>query len=734
MIRVDAKHVALALGWIAAYVATGAFAVHNIAHPDEVALYWPASGVALAGAMRYGRRWLLLVPVAQLLVHSFAPVPLAFLPFSLLATMFGALVGTWWAGRDHLSNVAHMVTRLPVAALLLALVSASVGTLGMGVAHLVPIDKLADAWVRWAFGDVLGVVSVAPAVLLLLDARERPQRVGSSPGTEPERQLWNIALIASFLLMSWGTSLAPRYALGLTSLPLAIMLWSALRFSALRTASAVLLTVALVGVLAGYGLGGFRPPSRTLEAVILLVYLCLLASMPTILAMAVRAQRATAHSLERRASTDPLTGLPNRAGFEAKATKLLADPANSSMALAYLDLDNLKLINDTASHAAGDALIAEVAKTLLGELSPDDLLGHYGADEFIVLLNGCSITVARERAQALLRAVENCQREYGDQRLSTTASIGLVPFQPGEMTLPELLSQADAACFTAKEQGGNRVVLAGSLAGALSDATSEMRWTLRIRQALTSDDEFQLYAQAIMPLAAPSSGHRFELLLRLRDPNGGAPHAPDKFLPAAMRFGMSARIDRKVVEMALECLEAHPEATTQISTCAINLTGHAMADESFIGYLVQRVRRSSVAPQRLCFEITETSAVRDMARAQRVISELRALGCQFALDDFGTGLCSFSYLRALDVDYFKIDGSFVRDMDRSSIALEVVRSITRIAHVLHKLTIAEHTETTAQRDALIELGVDFAQGYLFDRPRPLSAYMAEIETARVDRP
>jgi EAL domain-containing protein (putative c-di-GMP-specific phosphodiesterase class I) len=196
-----------------------------------------------------------------------------------------------------------------------------------------------------------------------------------------------------------------------------------------------------------------------------------------------------------------------------------------------------------------------------------------------------------------------------------------------------------------------------------------------------------------------------------------------------MRFGMSARIDRKVVEMALECLEAHPEATGQISQCAINLTGHAMADESFIGYLVQRVRRSSVTPQRLCFEITETSAVRDMARAQRVISELRALGCQFALDDFGTGLCSFSYLRALDVDYFKIDGSFVRDMDRSPIALEVVRSITRIAHVLHKLTIAEHTETTAQRDALIELGVDFAQGYLFDRPRPLSAYVAEIEHA-----
>ena len=729
MIRVDAKNVGLALAWVAAYVAAGGFAVYNIGDPDEVALYWPASGVALAGAMRYGKRWVLLVPVAQLLVHSFAPVPIGFLPFSLAATMLGALAGAWWAGRDYLSSVAHMVTRLPVAALLLALVSASVGTLGMGVSHLLPIDKLGDAWVRWMFGDVLGVVSVAPALLLLLDKHERPQRTDVSPGSEPERQIWNVALVASFLLMSWGASLSPRYALGLTSLPLAIMLWSALRFSPVRTASSVLLTVALVGMLAGYGLGGFRPPSRTLEAVILLVYLCVLASVPTILTMAMRAQRATARSLERRISTDPLTGLPNRVGFEATATKVLADPTSSSMALAFLDLDNLKLINDTASHAAGDALIAEIAKTLRDQLTPDDVLGHYGYDEFIVLLHGCSITVARERSQALLRAVENCQCEFGGERLSTTTSIGLVPFQSGETALPELISQADASCFTAKEQGGNRVAMSGALAGGVSDATSEMRWTLRIRQALKGDD-FQLFAQAIMPLTASAAGHRFELLLRLRDSNGGAPHSPDKFLPAAMRFGLSARIDRKVVEMALECLEAHPDAAGQISTCAINLTGHAMADESFIGYLVQRVRRSSVAPQRLCFEITETSAVRDMARAQRVISELRALGCQFALDDFGTGLCSFNYLRALDVDYFKIDGSFVRDMDRAPISLEVVRSITRIAHVLNKLTIAEHTETAAQRDALIELGVDYAQGYLFDRPRPLQAFVAEIEATR----
>ncbi|MFC5570154.1 putative bifunctional diguanylate cyclase/phosphodiesterase [Lysobacter yangpyeongensis] len=732
MKRPLARDVALALGWIAAYVAAGAFAVKAVAEPDDVALYWPASGIALAGAMRYGARWVVLVPLAQLLVQAFAPVPAAFLPFSLLSNAVGAWLGATWAGRQGRPTVMHQVTRLPVAGLLMAVTGATVGTFGMWLAHMVPADRLADAWLRWMFGDLLGVVSVAPAVLLLLDARERPQAIDPGPGSEAERQVWNIALVASFLLMAWGATEAPKYVLGLTSLPLAIMLWSALRFSALRTATSVLLTVGLVGMLAGYGLAGFRPPARTLEAVILLVYLSLLATMPGVLAMAMRAQRASARSLERRATTDPLTGLPNRAGFEAKAATLLADPASSSMALVYLDLDNLKLINDTATHAAGDALIAEVATALRGQVTARDLLGHYGADEFIVLLNGCSITAARERAQALLRAVEHCQCEFGDQRLSTTASIGLVPFQPNEMSLAEVLSQADAACFTAKEQGGNRVALGGSLAGALTDATSEMRWTLRIRQALKADDSFQLYAQSIVPLAAATAGYRFELLLRLRDPNGGALHTPDKFLPAATRFGLSARIDRKVVDTALACLEAHPEAASQVAICAINLSGHALADESFIGYLVQRVRRSPVAPQRLCFEITETSAVRDMARAQRVVGELRGLGCQFALDDFGTGLCSFNYLRALDVDCFKIDGSFVRDMDQSPLALEVVRSITRIAHVLHKSTIAEHTETPAQRDALAGLGVDFAQGYLFDRPRPLAAFLAEAAAATSD--
>ncbi|MEO8741737.1 MAG: EAL domain-containing protein, partial [Lysobacteraceae bacterium] len=179
-----------------------------------------------------------------------------------------------------------------------------------------------------------------------------------------------------------------------------------------------------------------------------------------------------------------------------------------------------------------------------------------------------------------------------------------------------------------------------------------------------------------------------------------------------------------VVNMALDWLETHPVEAATIATCSINLSGDALVDEGFIGFITERLRRSNLPTGKLCFEITETSAVRDLGRAQRFIDQMRRLGCRFALDDFGTGFCSFNYVRSLDVDYFKIDGSFVREMDSSPLAAAVVLSITQIAHVLDKRTIAEHTENQRQRIALIDLGVDFAQGYAIDRPQPLSTYFA----------
>ena len=719
---------AIAAAWIAAYIAASGYAVLFIARDDEVALFWPASGLALAMVIRHGLRWAWLVLPAMLLVHlSISPVPRTFVPWSLMANFAAVLIGGWVAARgtELQRGPVRDGLQIIVGGMSMAIVGGIIGSLGMWFAGMITQSQLGAAFLRWMLGDLLGVLSVTPATLLALRRMQRPSR-DMRPEQVGESLVWNISLLASFLLMAWGMSMSSAYALGLSALPLTVMLWSALRFSPLRTAISVLLTVLLLGSFAGLGLAGFRASQPTLEVAILLVYLCLLAVLPMVLAVTVSEHHAAVRRLLLRASTDPLSGLPNRGTFEAQVRQALLDPSSTPLALAYLDLDNLKLVNDTASHRAGDALIVAVANALRAQMQPGDLLAHLGGDEFVVLLHNASPTIARERAQALLRTVENSHCRFGDEDFGTTTSIGLMPFNPEQTEFAVALSQADAACFKAKELGGDRVCMAGS---ADADPTSTMRWTVRIREALQHDD-FMLYAQSIAPLHASNDERlHFELLLRMRDARGGAVHTPDHFIPAAERFQLASRIDRKVVRMALDWLESHPQFTAQVAMCSINLSAGTVLDDGFVGFIAERLQRSAVPADRLCFEITETSAMRDPARAQRVIDSLRGLGCRFALDDFGTGFCSFSQLRSLDVDFIKIDGSFVREMQTSPLATEVVSSITRIAHLLHKRTIAEHTETDAVRAVLAAMGVDYAQGYAIDRPQLLDAYAAAVAPA-----
>ena len=207
--------------------------------------------------------------------------------------------------------------------------------------------------------------------------------------------------------------------------------------------------------------------------------------------------------------------------------------------------------------------------------------------------------------------------------------------------------------------------------------------------------------------------------------------APAELIAAAERYRLGPRLDRYVVEAVLQWLETHPEHAASIHHCGINLGGGTLVDEEFHDYFAARLRHSSVPPERLCLEITETSVVRDRTRAQRFIQRMRDLGCHFALDDFGTGFCSFGYLQHLDVDYLKIDGSFVRDLGKSELADAVVRSITEIAHVLDKKTVAEQAETIAQLDSLRAMGVDFAQGYAIARPMPIATFFEDLVPAKV---
>ena len=368
-----------------------------------------------------------------------------------------------------------------------------------------------------------------------------------------------------------------------------------------------------------------------------------------------------------------------------------------------------------------------MAGVLEAALRPGDAVGHFGGDEFGLLLHNCLPAAAEERARQFMGAIETYRCDWEGRSLGVTASIGLVPFQ-GEQDFARLLSQADAACFAAKELGGNQICRAALDGSERLDRTRAMRWAVRVREAIDMRS-FQLYSQAIAPLGGPTpadatpAGRHFELLLRLRDPATGQLLLPEQFFPAADRYRLGVRIDRGVIDLALDWLERNADPA-EIDACCINLSAEALVDEGFIAFLSERLRRSAFPPEKLCLEITETSALRDIPRAQRFISQMRTRGCRFALDDFGTGFCSFGYLRSLDVDYFKIDGSFVREMHESPLSLQIVRAITDIAHVLDKRSIAEHAETPAQLATLAELGVDLAQGFAVHRPEPIESYFA----------
>lgn len=707
------------------------YAAAFIGGPAQVAIFWPSAGVAYAAILRYGWREAGFIPVAVLIAHlSFASVPPAFLPFSAISNLVGPLLGVMVVHQSKVPLRVRLVSGFVMlrGGVVAVLVSGAIGTWGLVYSGMVPMEALWPAFFKWSMGNLLGIICITPTLLLLAAP---PSNNPDAPrakdySSAQEKAAWVVLLALSCAFVYWGGLQSSVYALGMVALPMSLMLWSALRFQPVWTAAGAGVTVLFLTSLTGMGLAGFSPPQTTLDSGLLLGFMALFGTIPLVLVASINEQRMATRKVLRRATTDAATNLPNRAAFEEAVQKALSGRSEGS-ALAYLDLDHFTLINDTASHAAGDALIHGIGSLLKARLRAGDQVFRIGGDEFALLLAGDAGTMEL-RLQHLQRAVENYRVGWQNHVLNITVSIGLVTFKAGQIEYARLLSLADAACFTAKELGGNRVILASLEPGEMHERTQAMHWALRIREALDRN-LFEIDCQSIVPLHDHVvEGRHFEVLLRMRDPQTGARLAPDTFIPAAERFQLGVLLDRHVVNLTLGWLESRPDAAAQVHTCAINLTAASLVDEGFGVFLYHRVRNSRVPAYKLCFEVTETSAVRDLARAQGLITKMRSLGCSFALDDFGTGFCSFNYLRSLDVDYFKIDGSFVRDLESSSLSTAVIRSITDIAHVLNKQTVAEHTENDAIFAQLRELGVDFAQGFGIHRPEPIESYFASAPT------
>ncbi|NNL99255.1 MAG: EAL domain-containing protein [Gammaproteobacteria bacterium] len=427
-----------------------------------------------------------------------------------------------------------------------------------------------------------------------------------------------------------------------------------------------------------------------------------------------------ASRMAHQSSHDELTGLANRKQLEARLSSVIesAQAENTQHSLGFIDLDQFKIINDVCGHAAGDQLIKEVSKLLSEACRRRDLLARIGGDEFAVLLEDTSAELAVSLFGTLREVIEGYRFSWEEKTYRLTASIGIVPIDASCESTTAVMSMADTACYAAKDSGRNRIHVFEHDNTAVSTRRGEMRWATRIQNAL-QEDRFELTYQTISPLNVDDIGDHFELLVRMRDEFGNL-IGPTEFLPAAERYNLAAKLDRWVVSHAMEWFRDNPQRLATTHMCSINLSGQSIGNEGLLQYILDELADSSIPPEKLCFELTETAAISDIVRATRFISSLKERGCLFALDDFGSGFSSFAYLKSLPVDFLKIDGAFVRDINRDSIDLAMVRSINEIGHVMGKKTIAEFVEDEAILNQIRKVGVDYAQGYQIGRPESLN--------------
>lgn len=445
-----------------------------------------------------------------------------------------------------------------------------------------------------------------------------------------------------------------------------------------------------------------------------------LAGKPKLLMVAsdVSKQRELTDLLSYQASHDTLTELYNRREFERRLERSLAAVAAGGPpgALLYVDLDQFKLINDTSGHVAGDQLLTQLAMMMRGHLRDGDVLARLGGDEFGVLAaNVHDLAGAQMIAERLREHIDGYVLIWEQRSYSISASIGGVMLDHPDVNLKDLLAQADTACYIAKESGRNRVHFYSAQDDETTRRHGEMEWANRLRWAI-NERRLLLKYQELFPLKqGVGTGPCIELLLRFRDEDGRL-ISPGAFIPAAERYGLMPMIDRWVITTALANFDRLHPAGAGLSLATINVSGASIEDDSLADLILQLLQRYRIAPQRVCFEITETVAVRNLMQVTRFIDRLRAEGCRVALDDFGAGTSSFGYLKSLPVDIIKIDGSFIRDLLTEPMSHSIVRAVTEIGHQRDMLVIAEWVTSQEIVEALVEIGVDYAQGFGLHRP------------------
>jgi diguanylate cyclase (GGDEF)-like protein/PAS domain S-box-containing protein len=437
--------------------------------------------------------------------------------------------------------------------------------------------------------------------------------------------------------------------------------------------------------------------------------------------------RELSAQLSWQATHDSLTGLYNRHEFERRLLEALrsAREEGRQHAIMYLDLDQFKIVNDTSGHSAGDDLLRHLTSLLQSEVREQDTLARLGGDEFGVLLENCPLDQALRIADQFRETIQGFRFVWQDKTFLIGVSIGVAPVKHDSESLTQILSAVDAACYAAKEKGRNRVHVFDQDDVDLVHRIGEMHWVQRITDAF-EQDRFRLYCQTIQPLHSNGSPKIWgEILLRLIDEDGQL-LLPDAFLPAAERYNLMPTVDRWVVRTLFAQLSSESRYSMSDYLYSVNISGAALSDELFLDFVIEQFTQSKLPPEVICFEITETMAIINLPQATRFVTVLKNMGCSVALDDFGSGISSFGYLKTIPVDYLKIDGHFVVNIERDPMHAAMVEAMNKVGHIMGIKTVAEFVENEIIAAQLNRLGVDFAQGFGIGRPIALDAWQARI--------
>jgi Amt family ammonium transporter len=396
--------------------------------------------------------------------------------------------------------------------------------------------------------------------------------------------------------------------------------------------------------------------------------------------------------------------------------------------LCFMDLDQFKVVNDTCGHVAGDELLRQLARLMRKHFRGSDVLARVGGDEFSAILIDCPLGQAIERIDSLREDVQQHSFYWENHSFRVGLSIGVSPINMYSESVAQLMSAADAACYSAKDSGRNRIIVYEKDSATTKRRLGEMQWLSRINNAL-DQDRLVLYAQPIVDMKNDDKVIvAIEVLVRMRGTDGGELIPPGAFLPAAERYDLIERVDHWVVEEVMRVLAKY---NSNCPDCFINLSGGTLTHDRFIPLVKMLMEKYEIQPDKITFEVTETAAIQNLSSVLKMIRELHEFGCHFALDDFGSGLSSFGYLKNLPVDYLKIDGMFIKDMVTDSLDKGMVEAIKTVADTMRLTTIAEFVENDSIIEELRRMGIGLGQGYGIAQPRPLEEFISDADDSNV---